>query len=515
MAFLEPVVHEVRRPRGGLFHPKVWFVRYVDDDAQPGYRLLVLTRNLANGNSWDIAVRLDSDYVSGRPQASNRPLSEFLGGLPGRAVRDLSAERGERVSRLAEESRHIVWEFPETVEEMVFHYLDSDRRSTVDFEGRRHLAVSPFVNDAGIGLLAGGESLTVVSRAEELDRLDPTTLRGLEARVLDAMAGIDEGDRPPALTPRPTACSVSCTPRCSSSSPGAGPEGAGALRVGQRDRRSLLPNVEFLVEFRGPRKYLGVDAFLGLDAEVAALLAEYDPVGGVDEDPMAEEERRLENALRAVAEIPHRVQVEPSASAADGAKSHTLAVTTPKPYPIPDDWDATVELLTRPGEARHVTNGEPLAEAFTIADVADITPFLAVRLTTSSGLEMGTVVVAELVGDLPERLDLVLARQIDTPEKFLRFVYLILSLGDPYLLAQLTNGAGTGAGVGAGFGEGPGVLELVLRALADRPSALDDLDRLVQRLQATERGREVLPEGFEQLWHVAREAHQLQMGRTP
>jgi len=32
MAFLEPVVHEVRRPRGGLFHPKVWFVRYVDDD---------------------------------------------------------------------------------------------------------------------------------------------------------------------------------------------------------------------------------------------------------------------------------------------------------------------------------------------------------------------------------------------------------------------------------------------------------------------------------------------------
>ena len=196
MAFLEPVVHEVRRPRGGLFHPKVWFVRYVDDDGGPTYRLLVLTRNLANGNSWDIAVRLDSDDVSGRPQAYNRPLSEFLGGLPGRTVRDLSAERGERVARLAEESRHILWEFPETVEEMVFHFLDSDRRSTVDFEGRRHLAVSPFLNDAGIGLLAGGESITVVSRPEELDRLDPTTLESLEARVIDAMAGIDDGDGP-------------------------------------------------------------------------------------------------------------------------------------------------------------------------------------------------------------------------------------------------------------------------------------------------------------------------------
>ncbi len=190
MAFLEPVVHEVKRPSGGLFHPKVWFVRYVDDDGEPSYRLLVLTRNLANGNSWDIAVRLDSEHVSGRPQAYNRPLSDFLRGLPGRAVRALvSLSAAERASRLAEESRHIVWDFPETVEEMVFHYLDVDRPSTVDFEGRRHLAVSPFVNDAGIGLLAGGESITVVSRAEELDRLDPATLEGLDARVIDAMAG--------------------------------------------------------------------------------------------------------------------------------------------------------------------------------------------------------------------------------------------------------------------------------------------------------------------------------------
>ena len=59
------------------------------------------------------------------------------------------------------------------------------------------------------------------------------------------------------------------------------------------------------------------------------------------------------------------------------------------------------------------------------------------------------------------------------------------------------------------------MLELVLRALADRPSALDDLDRLVQRLQATERGREVLPDGFEQLWQVAREAQRRRLGRTP
>jgi hypothetical protein len=44
------------------------------------------------------------------------------------------------------------------------------------------------------------------------------------------------------------------------------------------------------------------------------------------------------------------------------------------------------------------------------------------------------------------------------------------------------------------------VLELVMRALADHPDSLLDLDRLVQRLRATEKGRSVLPPGFDALW---------------
>ncbi len=59
---------------------------------------------------------------------------------------------------------------------------------------------------------------------------------------------------------------------------------------------------------------------------------------------------------------------------------------------------------------------------------------------------------------------------------------------------------------------GPGVLELVLRALSDKPSALADLDRLVQRLRSTDEGQRVLPEGFEDLWAVVRQARSVLMG---
>jgi hypothetical protein len=62
LAFLEPVVHLVRRPRPGrLFHPKLWALHFRDDTAGIDHaRLLVLSRNLtADRTSWDVCLRLD------------------------------------------------------------------------------------------------------------------------------------------------------------------------------------------------------------------------------------------------------------------------------------------------------------------------------------------------------------------------------------------------------------------------------------------------------------------------
>jgi hypothetical protein len=47
---------------------------------------------------------------------------------------------------------------------------------------------------------------------------------------------------------------------------------------------------------------------------------------------------------------------------------------------------------------------------------------------------------------------------------------------------------------------GAGVLEAVLTALASSPGTIDDIDRLVKRLTATEQGRKVLPDGWDAFW---------------
>lgn len=55
---------------------------------------------------------------------------------------------------------------------------------------------------------------------------------------------------------------------------------------------------------------------------------------------------------------------------------------------------------------------------------------------------------------------------------------------------------------------GQGVFEMLVRAVGERPQAITDLERLVSRLEATEAGRKILPDGFSNLWATALAAHE-------
>src|SRR4051794_40264100 len=62
--FLEPCVNQVVPPRGGIFHPKLWLLRFVEQDGPAvAYRLLVLSRNLTFDRCWDIALALDGQLT--------------------------------------------------------------------------------------------------------------------------------------------------------------------------------------------------------------------------------------------------------------------------------------------------------------------------------------------------------------------------------------------------------------------------------------------------------------------
>ena len=497
LAFVEPMVHGVRRPKGGLFHPKVWFVKYVDDVGSPSYRLLVLTRNLTNDRSWDIAVRFDSQGVATKPLQVNDPLSRFLYDLPGRTVSAMPRARRERVKALAAEAKSVVWGLPEGADGLCFHYLPDPGFDTT---GARHLIVSPFLNEPGLDQLVGETPQTiVVSRPEALEQLSVDRLGNLQTYVLPAVPDLEAQEDSDESVEKSQPFGLHAKLYVVE------PHGRAhraRLIIGSANATdaALTTNAEFMVEFQGPRRAFGVDVFMGQGGSLTNLVEAYSPEGGQPPEPDEDERRELDNCLRSIAEIRHTVEVKPSRG-----EAFELTVTADKPYPLRPGWSASVELLTRPGIARNQKVGQRLQVAFPGVGKADITPFVCIRVTTDEGLAAGAVVLAQLINDPSDRLDVVLASQIDTREKFLRFVHLLLSLGSPQLMAEAAQGDGLASDWTFGRGSA-GLLELALRALVHRPQAIDDLDRLVERMEATATGAALLPEGFAEVWAQVRVA---------
>jgi len=85
---LEKCVVQVCAPHEqGVFHPKVWVLRFVSDDGPVRYRLLCSSRNLTFDQSWDTLLALDGELTDRTNAiAANRPLSDLVGFLrqPGR-----------------------------------------------------------------------------------------------------------------------------------------------------------------------------------------------------------------------------------------------------------------------------------------------------------------------------------------------------------------------------------------------------------------------------------------------
>lgn len=509
MAYLEPMVHPVRRPRpGSLFHPKVWFLHYRADEAPDRFRLLCSTRNLTDSHAWDAVVALDG-VPAAAVNPANEPLAALIDSLPRNTLGELPPERAARVAELTDAARRVDWECPDDVRSIAFHLwgVPGGPSADPDFSGYRHLIIAPFCNADGLDRLtrAARGDIAVVSRQETFDELGKEPFAGCRTFVLDPAAALEasdndagdgthHGDLNGAAHDVLTGLHAKVT-------------------VVERDHRAHVfigsanatsaafgGNVEFAVELTGGYSRLGVDTYLKDGAGFRRMLQEYTPGAPAPLDPDDERLRALLNRLRTLAEIEFTLTVQPEARPG----IHDLRLESASALRLGDAHELTVELLTRPGQATQLAGGRLADATFADVPVPDITPFVALHLTDRGSspsdrpLQVSSVVHARLIGDPPTRLDEVLARQVDTPEKFLGFVALLLGLGgsgDP--LSAVVTAGGDSTWVAAG---GVGMFEVIVSALAARPDALRDLDRLVERLESTDAGRRVLPDGFRALW---------------
>ena len=506
VALLENVIHEVRRPRPGrIFHPKVWALRFLGPSGEPAFRLVVLSRNLTADRSWDTILWFDGHLQGRRPIASNRPLASFFEALAGFVSGGLPKERNDAVEELAHDLRRISWELPDGVREARFHPIGirGFRSFPVEdhFSGYRRLVISPFVRDGFMQRVLDatpGQKAALVSRGEELATLRTDTLDRLSAYELDSaaqlsVADVDSDVDRTFLSNLHAKVYVAERARLAHlyiGSPNATEGGFGG-------------NVEFLCELVGPVAKYGVEALVGEAAPMRSLLNPYVPSETPAIDEIDKVGRALQDLLMDIAaDVEFRTTVT---KASDGWRPY-ISADSELPH-MADGTSVTIAAYNRPAETYTLHPGEPVAIELSPREIADVTPFLQLNASGKHGslvIERSTVICSRLEGGPADRFSEIFARQIDTPEKFLRLLALLMGFGSGSVIGV---NSGTGGWVeGWSSDAGTGALELLARALSQNPESIDHLATIIDHVRASARGMAILPPGWDDVWMPALEA---------
>ena len=511
--FLEGCVNQVIPPRGGVFHPKLWLLRFIENDGgDVAYRLLVLSRNLTFDRCWDIALVLDGHHTGRtRAFATNHPLGNLIAALPKMAEAagaPVTGVTASRIDLLADEVRRVRWDAPEDFDLIAFHPMGHDGRVRWPFPYlHRLLVVSPFASAGSLTTLGGWPfaDASLVARFEELGKLPPSTLEDFdEVFAFDDGQGLLDAGNPDGDDAIEELAGLHAK-----------------LFLGEADRRARVwigsanateaalgtpersgTNVELLVELHGVRRRHGVAPTLEalLDAGllrkfVAPEHADTDEIG----DAMARELERIATglaagALRAVVvtegEDRHRIEVIRAGGTID----------------VPSGTEITLRPITV-GQPRTARLDHDPVVVFPVVALTNVTSFFAFAITLrrQDRVEQHDFVARLALDGVPDgREEAVTAEILSDPQRLIAFLLMLLA----------TEGADTDAAldrlerIAGGLQADPSrsgashlpLLEPMLRALDRDPCRLDEIGRVIADLRESERTAHLIPPDLIELW---------------
>jgi hypothetical protein len=397
VALLDRMIVEVK-PSVGLFHPKVWALRFekvgYGRPSEPQFRgrLVVSSRNLGPSSSFELGTILDG-------QPASRPIdaSPFSIDVADALANWLTAGKKPvpaAVQQMPAFIRSLQLDIPsEGADECRLRWQGADRSQLVAVLPKRFkrvLVVSPFVqSDFVATLVARSDQLQLVGMREAIDALDDGTVSSMEGLAPrkglpaiyhvtdlqdpdDPEGGYIDGVHAKALiAEEESGASVTFVGSANATGPGWGLSGSG--------------NVEAMVEMRPG---IGIDQFVSAfiresKAKLHPWIAEYDRSDKADVDPKSEMERILLRALREAATLKFAV-------AYDGdAQRLRLSVQLPTraqwlSEPGCDYFAAPLLLADRPDAWTRLRDLASASRLFDATPIEQVTSFVAIRATSKN-----------------------------------------------------------------------------------------------------------------------------------
>ena len=526
LAYLEESVVPVRAPNAnGIFHPKVWVLRYVGDPDMPvRYRLLCMSRNLTFSRSWDTALVLDGVLKNRHLAiARNHPIGDFLQALPGMAVRAAAPEIQATLDMMQEEVRRVNFELPENFHELSFWPIGHRGEGGWPFrqvENSRFLVMSPFLSTTFMRRLHKASRIEhLISRPEALAALPPAALKAVEScwamspgSDFDSHEGADEPVDPVAHGAEPTDELAGLHAKLFVMDAGWNAHvWSGSANATEA---AFARNVEFLIELVGRRKHCGIAALLGdpdREEGLRPLLQQFDARGAAPvpvDEVGAQLQRLLQETKGALASAALFVTVVHEDDDLYSLLLDIEAMPTLGDVVEASIWPATLAQ----GAAMKLEAAERVIR-FGGVSVAAITAFFAVQLRVKAGNraeEQRFVLRLPLHGAPTDRRERILQSLLTNPEQVMRLLLLLLSVDGLRAGDFIDPQSGKKMGQGFAFGgvSGPTLLEAMLRALSRNSESLDQVDNLICDLRQSPEGRALLPEGLDEIWEPIRTVRQ-------
>lgn len=501
--FLEEMVVEVKAPGGGVFHPKVWAIRFVSPDQKSAmYRLVVLTRNMTTDKSWDLSLQLEGSIEEVKVKQS-KPLMHFFKILPDLATREVDTERLDQAYRFSEEIYRVKWDFPEGFEALAFYLPGIKGFEWEPPTANRMVVISPFCSDGALQNLVKRTKTAdaLISRPESISNLKNKTLALFSQCLhLDEAAEIDDGEED---NPTDQLLATGLHAKVYLFETHHYSDFTHVIMGSANATNAALnasKNIEILVGIVGRKnKVGGIDELLGVDG-LGAYLVAFDTAKETEIDAKLQEaEEFVEKARSLLSEANlsitcgHALNDSLWALVLIGVIPSLDGIISTTAWPITVTQDFATSILE--SNTDEIKLGEFSASSVTglIAfELKTIHPEVSVRF----------VLNLPITGIPKERISAIMQSVISNQDGFIR--YLLLLLGDDSATGFLDSGKGFGSSkwlYRLASGEDIPLLEELARTYSRYPDRLTEISGLINDLSQGENNT-VIPENFLKLWSV-------------
>lgn len=506
---LEGMTVEVLPPEG-VFHPKVWALRFVGRDPEDIIcRLMILTKNMTADPSWDVALVLEGKPVDRIP--SNRALARFFRNLPNLAQNGVDAGRKRQACACADELYRVKWELPEGFDEVNF-YLPKEKEFRLNLPAvDRFAVISPFCSEKTLCALADRSRRKgmLVSRPETLEALSAHTRARFECcRYLsgDAVSGVPDSDMVRSSGLHAKFYLFENFYYQSYTHVVVGSANATVNGLGRDfSENGSGKNVEILVGLKGKTSQVGgIDDLLGNGNDEGVLgrfLTDFEESGTCEEN---QERKEAEDVLEEARHVLAGADMVLECRAADEAEKWTLTLRGIPPLPPRVVHASAWPIGDVSGQSESILHGKAGAVCLGTFSAEAVTGFTAFELKTRNPEVSLHFVLQLTVENLPEeeRNAAITQSVIDNREKFLRYLLLLLA-GD-----DAASGRGPSQSAFSArwlhrmaAGENVALLEEMVRIYSREPEKLEHVGNLLKELTRKNK-KNVVPEDFIELWQV-------------